>query len=87
MSYRNKPWLVSYIPDVPGSINFNDLLCIPDFLERSTRDFPGLTALNLMGYTLTFRGLKNMADRSAAYLADYKWPEEVEFREALSKTQ
>lgn len=70
MKNANKPWLSSYTAGVPVNIDFENL-CIPDFLERSAREFPKHTAINFMGFTLTYRGLKDMADRFAACLVEF----------------
>jgi long-chain acyl-CoA synthetase len=70
MKHQNKPWLSSYAPGVPASINF-ETLCLPDFLERTAREFPEHMALNFMGCTLTFRELKDMVDRFASCLLEF----------------
>ncbi len=70
MKNVNKTWLSSYTAGVPVNIEFENL-CIPDFLERSAREFPKHVALNFMGFTLTYRELKDMVDRFANCLVDF----------------
>jgi len=69
MNYQEKPWLSSYPDGVGAKTGFEDL-CIPDFLERSAREFPEDMAVNFMGSMLTFRQLKDTVDRFAACLMD-----------------
>jgi long-chain acyl-CoA synthetase len=70
MNNVNKKWLSSYTEGVPENISF-DNLCIPDFLERSALEYPNQMALNFMGFTLTFRELKEVVDRFANCLVDF----------------
>lgn len=70
MGYNEKPWLSSYSEGVQAKIAYEEL-CIPDFLERSTREFPHTMALNFMGYTLTYEMFKDMTDRFARCLSDF----------------
>ena len=65
--YLDKPWLKSYEKGVPATINYEEI-CMPDILDRTTREFPDKTALIFQGYTLTFRQLKGMVDRFATCL-------------------
>jgi hypothetical protein len=44
MNYSDKPWLSSYSIGVSAKIAF-EALCIPEFLERATREFPRNMAL------------------------------------------
>jgi len=69
MNSQEKPWLSSYPDGVGAKTGFEDL-CIPDFLERSAREFPEDMAVNFMGSMLTFRQLKDTVDRFAACLMD-----------------
>ncbi|HQG32351.1 MAG TPA: long-chain fatty acid--CoA ligase [Deltaproteobacteria bacterium] len=69
MNYMERPWLSSYPEGVQAKVNFEEL-CIPDFLERSARDFPDNTAVNFLGCKLTFRQLKDTVDRFAECLLD-----------------
>ena len=70
IKYQDKPWLGSYADGVPEKNDF-DFLCLPEFLERSARLFPKNTALNFMGYTLTYQELNDMADRFASVLKNF----------------
>ncbi|HOO89257.1 MAG TPA: long-chain fatty acid--CoA ligase [Syntrophales bacterium] len=68
--YEDKPWLTSYEKGVPEFVDYEDV-CIPDFLDRAARDFPGLDALIFQGYKVTYAGLKEMVDRFATCLTAF----------------
>ena len=70
INYQDKPWLSSYESDVPPQIDY-DTACLPEFLERSTREFPDRMALNFQGYQVTYSELTSMVDRFAAALTDF----------------
>jgi len=44
---------------------------MPDYLDRSARDFPEMDALIFQGYRLKYKGLKDMVDRFATCLTDF----------------
>ncbi len=69
-AYKGKPWLAHYDEGVPEFVNFEET-CLPEFLDRSARNFPDTMALLFQGYRLTFRELKEMVDRFAAALAGF----------------
>jgi len=68
VSYASKPWLKSYDKGVPEKIQYEEI-CMPDILDRSAAQNPDRMALNFQGYTMTYKELKDMVDRFAAYLA------------------
>lgn len=70
ISYGDKPWVAHYEKNVPEFIDYEQI-CIPDFLERTAKNFPDRMALSFQGYEITFQGLKDMVDRFAACLADF----------------
>lgn len=67
-SYASKPWLKSYDKGVPEKIQYEEI-CMPDILDRSAAKYPDRMALNFQGYVMSFKALKDMVDRFAAYLA------------------
>jgi long-chain acyl-CoA synthetase len=69
-AYRRKPWLRSYERGVPEFIEYEEV-CVHEFLERSAKDFPDRDALIFLGYRVTFKELKDMADRFATCLWDF----------------
>jgi len=70
MLFGNKPWLKSYTPGVPEKITYENK-CLPEFLERSAKQFPNNMALSFMGHTITYRQLNEMAERFAAALGSF----------------
>src|SRR4030042_4033323 len=66
----DKTWLKHYDQEVPKSINYENV-CLPEYLERSAKEFPNNRALSFQGYHLTYRQLKDMVDRMATCLADF----------------
>jgi long-chain acyl-CoA synthetase len=69
VSYASKPWLKSYDKGVPEKIQYEEI-CMPDILDRSAAKFPDRMALNFQGYTISYKGLKDMVDRFSTYLSD-----------------
>ena len=69
-AYQKKPWLAHYDDGVPEFVNYEES-CLPEFLDRSARNFPNKMALLFEGYKVTFRQLKEMVDRFAVCLADF----------------
>ncbi|KQC09192.1 MAG: long-chain fatty acid--CoA ligase [Smithella sp. SDB] len=70
ITYESKPWLKSYEKSVPESIKYEEL-CMPDYLEKSAKDFPDDTAMVFVGYKLTYRQFKDQVDRFATCLTDF----------------
>jgi long-chain acyl-CoA synthetase len=66
-NYEDRPWLQHYHPDVSAELTYENL-CLPDFLDRSARRFPGKMALNFQGYCVTFSQLQDMVRRFATCL-------------------
>ncbi len=64
---KSKPWLAFYQDGVPEHIEYENLT-LPDYLERSVRDYPENKALNFMGYTLSYRELDRMVKQFSGFL-------------------
>ena len=69
-AYQTKPWLASYEKGVPQTIDY-ERVCVPEFLERSSGNFPDQMALNFQGYTLSFSQLNDMVNRFASALTGF----------------
>lgn len=63
----DRPWYSHYEPGVPQQLDFEDLT-IPDFLERTVRDFPDRPALVFMNCRLTWRAMNEEVERFATAL-------------------
>jgi len=70
IGYEDKPWLKAYQTGVPENIEYEQI-CLPDVLDRSASEFPEGKALIFEGYTVTYRGLKEMVDRFATCLTSF----------------
>ena len=70
VTYADTPWTDHYEKDVPQHIDYEEA-CLPEFLERSARDFPDNMALLFQGYRMSYRELQEMVDRSAAVLQGF----------------
>jgi len=70
ITYENKPWLKSYEKGVPENIKYEELT-MPDYLEKSAKDFPDDTAMVFVGYKLTYRQFKDQVDRFATCLTEF----------------
>ncbi len=70
LKYADTPWTAHYEAGVKEHLDYEET-CLPDFLERSARDFPDNMALLFQGYRVTYRELKGMVDRFAAVLAGF----------------
>lgn len=68
--YNKKPWLSQYENGVPSELSFEKGL-LPDFLERSAKDFPNRSALNFEGYKITYKELNEMVNRFSAHLYSF----------------
>ncbi len=62
ISYQNKPWIKNYEEGVPDNINI-EKTCLPEFLEKTAREFPDKIALSFQGFTVNYRELNDMANR------------------------
>ena len=65
-----RPWHKFYDPGVPPDLGFEDVT-LPQWLARSAESFPERPALIFQNRTLTFRELKDHADRLATALAGF----------------
>ncbi|RPH49232.1 MAG: long-chain fatty acid--CoA ligase [Desulfobacteraceae bacterium] len=70
ISYQDKPWLKNYEDGVPENIRI-EKASLPDFLDRTAKDFPDKMALNFQGYTINYRELNNMVNNFAACLNSF----------------
>jgi len=68
--YFKKPWLKSFEPGVPATINYEEII-MPDILDRTAATYPEKAALIFQGYSITYRQMKDMVDRCAACLTDF----------------
>jgi long-chain acyl-CoA synthetase len=71
LSYESKPWLANYEKGVPEHMDYEEEICLPDFLERSANMFPERMALLFQGYKVTFRQLNDMVNRFATCLDEF----------------
>jgi long-chain acyl-CoA synthetase len=69
-TYEKKIWLNSYEPNIPGTIDFEDIL-VPQYLTQSAAQFPDHTALIFQGYSVSFKELNDMVGKFAAGLKDF----------------
>lgn len=69
-TYEKKIWLNSYEPNIPGTIDFEDIL-VPQYLTQSAAQFPDHTALIFQGYNVSFKELDDMVGKFAAALKDF----------------
>jgi long-chain acyl-CoA synthetase len=70
ITYESKPWLKSYEKGVPEKVKYEELT-MPDYLEKSAKDFPNNTAMVFVGYKMTYRQFKDHVDRFATCLTDF----------------
>jgi len=70
LKYTDTPWTAHYEDGVPAQIDYENV-CLPEFLERSARDFPDNMALLFQGYRMSYRELKAMVDRFATVLTGF----------------
>ena len=67
--YATKPWLKNYDPEVPPSIDYPKIN-IYEFLDNSTDDFGSRTAIWFMKNKISYKKLKELAERLATALVD-----------------
>ncbi|MCP4133448.1 MAG: long-chain fatty acid--CoA ligase [bacterium] len=70
VTYKDKPWLSSYQEGVAANIDY-EKMSLPEFLDRSAGEFADGRGLVFMGYTLTYKEVKDMVDRFATCLTDF----------------
>jgi long-chain acyl-CoA synthetase len=62
-----RPWLESYPPGVPETYDY-PLVPLTRFLDDAAQDFPNTPAVEFLGFTLTYRELRDQVDRFATAL-------------------
>ena len=70
VTYQDKPWLKSYEKGILPNLEYENA-CMPEFFERTAQKFPDRAALIFQGYSISFKGLKEMVDRFASALAGF----------------
>ncbi len=70
IKYADTPWLAHYEKGVQARLEYEET-CLPEYLDRSARDFPDNMALLFQGYRVTYRQLQEMVDRFAAVLVGF----------------
>lgn len=65
--YQEKPWLKHYGEGTPEHLDYEELI-LPQFLERSAKNFPDNAALKFKKYKITYSELDEMVNRFAAAL-------------------
>ncbi len=70
IKYADTPWLAHYEKGVQAHLEYEET-CLPEYLDRSARDFPDNMALLFQGYRVTYRQLQEMVDRFAAVLVGF----------------
>lgn len=63
------PWVKMYAPGVPESINF-DQITMSRVLTRTAKQYPAYTALNWMGYKISYSQLDQLVNQFARALVD-----------------
>jgi long-chain acyl-CoA synthetase len=67
--YAEKPWLKNYDEGVPSHIDYPEMN-VYEFLDNSAKDFGGRTAIWFMKNKISYKKLKDTADRLATALVD-----------------
>ena len=70
INYADKPWIAHYEEGVKANLEYEEA-CLPEFLERSAREFPDTMALTFQGYRLNYRQLQMMVDKCASVLVGF----------------
>jgi long-chain acyl-CoA synthetase len=70
ISYQNKPWIKNYEEGVPDVINI-EKTPLPEFLEKTAKEFPDKMALTFQGFTVNYRELNDMVNRFADCLYSF----------------
>jgi long-chain acyl-CoA synthetase len=65
---KKMPWLNSYAPGVPRTIDY-EKITLPEAFRRTVKEFPNNPALNFMGKIITYRQLGDLVDRFGTALA------------------
>lgn len=69
-TYDSKPWLAHYENGVPEALEFENFT-LPEYLEKTVKNFGDRDALIFQGYSITFTELNDMANRMASALKDF----------------
>src|SRR5258706_3246127 len=64
----DKPWLKSYAPGVPATIDASQYASVRDIFEQSCKRFAGAPAFSCMGSTLTYGELDRLSRDFGAWL-------------------
>ncbi|MFX1571711.1 MAG: long-chain fatty acid--CoA ligase [Promethearchaeota archaeon] len=67
--YAEKPWLKHYDEDVPAEIDIPEMNIL-EFLDNSTEEFGGRTAIWFMKNKISYKKFKDVADKLATVLVD-----------------
>ncbi len=67
--YASKPWLKNYDEGVPPHIDYPEIN-LYEFLDNATKDFGGRTAIWFMKSKISYKKLKDIADRLATALVN-----------------
>ncbi len=67
--YLSKPWLKYYSKGVPAEVDIPDL-SVPELFDQVVQKYGNKTALIFYGKKISYRELKELADRLATALAD-----------------
>ena len=67
--YAAKPWIKNYDEGVPSSIDYPNMN-VYEFLDNSAKDFGSRTAIWFMKNKISYKGLKDLAERLATALVD-----------------
>jgi long-chain acyl-CoA synthetase len=67
--YSKKPWLNSYDEDVPHVVDIPEMN-ISEFLDNSTKEFGGRTAIWFLKHKINYKKFKDIAERLATALVD-----------------
>ncbi|MFX0080673.1 MAG: long-chain fatty acid--CoA ligase [Candidatus Hodarchaeota archaeon] len=67
--YAAKPWLKHYDDDVPHEVDIPEMN-ISEFLDNSTKEFGGRTAIWFLKHKINYKKFKDIAERLATALVD-----------------
>ncbi|MHA2009093.1 MAG: long-chain-fatty-acid--CoA ligase [Promethearchaeota archaeon] len=67
--YEKKPWLKFYDDDVPKEIDIPEIN-ISEFLDNTTKEFGGRTAIWFMNHKISFKKFKDISERLATALVN-----------------
>jgi long-chain acyl-CoA synthetase len=70
INYDNKPWVKFYEPGIKSELEYEEMT-LPQYFDRTVKQFPDNMALNFMGYRITFKQLNEMVGRMVAALKSF----------------